>query len=394
MNADLTAAVDALRGYLDRVGFQQIYKFIVGANYYEVAPSMIAAGTVRDVERFFDTVLRDRAELALLQCLMIGRPAERRTLSEAERPVADALIGVGLLREADDGATVAAADRQLISAFNLDLLIDRRIHFGGDVHEVYIGPDSYWMLYYIDASGIRRDHRTVDLCTGTGVAALYLSLFCDHVLATDIGDVPLALAEINRRLNRREATVDIRRQELSDTLRGGERFDLLTCNPPFVAYPPGIQGTLYSHGTDLDGLGYLRTIIRQLPDVMTPGGSAYLVADLVGDKRGPHFVRELENFAATGGLDVDVYIDNVIPAAVQVAPLAGYLARINDGRSRAQIEGELEIFQREILRAERYYMSTIRLRTAAAKPGVRVLRRFPAPNKKSEETWPALLLRN
>ena len=394
MNADLTAAVDALRGYLDRVGFQQIFKFIVGVNYYQVAPSMIAAGTARDVERFFDTVLRDRAELALLQCLMIGRPAERRTLGEAERALADALIGVGLLREADGGATVAAADRQLISAFNLDLLIDRRILFGGDVHEVYIGPDSYWMLYYIDAFAVRRDHRIVDLCTGTGIAALYLSLFSDHVLATDVADVPLALAEINRRLNRREATVDIRRQELSHTLGGGERFDLLTCNPPFVAYPPGIQGTLFSHGTDLDGLGYLRTIIRRLPDVLTPGGSAYLVADLVGDRRGPHFVDELESFAATGGLDVDVYIDNVLPASAQVGPLAGHLARINAGRSRAEIEGELEVFQRETLRAERYYLSTIRLRAGAAKPGVRVLRRFPPPSRKSEETWPALLLRN
>jgi len=304
------------------------------------------------------------------------------------------VVLVDLLREADGGATVAAAERQLISAFNLDLLIDRRIHFGGDMHEVYIGPDSYWMLYYIDAFGIRRDHRALDLCTGTGIAALYLSLFCDRVLATDIGDVPLSLAEINRRLNRREAAVEIRRQELSQTLESGERFDLLTCNPPFVAYPPGIQGTLYSHGTDADGLGYLRSIIQRLPAVMSPGGSAYLVADLVGDERQPHFIEELKRFAATEALNVDVYIDNVLPAAAQVAPLANYLARINSGRSSAQLVTALETFQRETLRAKRYYMSTIRLRTAAPKPGVRVLRRFPPPRKTSEETWPALLLRN
>jgi methylase of polypeptide subunit release factors len=394
MNRKLAAAVDALRVYLDRVGFQQIYKFIVGCNQYAVAPSMITAATAGDVERFFDVILPDCAELSLLQCLITGRPVERRALSEAEERLADSLIGVDLLREADRGTTVAAADRQLISAFNLDLIIDRRIHFGGDVHEVYIGPDSYWMLYYIDALRIRRDHRTLDLCTGTGIAALYLSLFSDRVVATDIGDAPLALAEINRRLNRREATVEIRRQELSETLESGERFDLLTCNPPFVAYPPGIQGTLYSHGTDADGLGYLRSIIAHLPAAMVPGGCAYLVADLIGDKREPHFVEELKRFAATGALSVDVYIDNVLPAVAQVAPLANYLARTNSGRSRAQIVAALETFQRETLRAERYYMSTIRLRTAAPEPGVRVLRRFPPARKTSEETWPALLLRN
>lgn len=394
MNRKLAAAVDGLRVYLDRVGFQQIYKFIVGCNQYAVAPSMITAATAGDVERFFDAILPDCAELALLQCLLTGRPAERRALSAAEERLVDALIGADLLREADRGTTVVAADRQLISAFNLDLLIDRRIHFGGTVHEVYIGPDSYWMLYYIDASAVRRDHRMLDLCTGTGIAALYLSLFSDRVVATDIGDAPLALAEINRRLNRREAAVEIRRQELSQTLESGERFDLLTCNPPFVAYPPGIQGMLYSHGTGADGLGYLRGIIQHLPAVMSPGGCAYLVADLVGDKRGPHFVEELQRFAATGAISIDVYIDNVLPAAAQVAPLADYLARIDSGRSRAQIVTALETFQRQTLRAERYYMSTIRLRTAAPNPGVRVLRRFPSAHKTSEETWPALLLRN
>lgn len=394
MSPELAAAVDALRSYLDRIGFAHICKFIVGVNQYMVAPSLISAASAADVERFFDTALHDGAELTLLQCLMTGRPAARRMLSEREKRLADTLIGVDILRESDRGASVTAADLQLISAFNLDLLIDRRIHFGGKLHEVYIGPDSYWMLYYIDAAAIRRDQRMLDLCTGTGIAALYLSLFSDRVLATDIGDAPLALAAINRRLNRREATVEIRRQELSRTLDGGERFDLLTCNPPFVAYPPGIQGTLYSHGTDADGLGYLRTIIERLPAVLNPGGCAYLVADLVGDQRGPHFVQELQHFATSANLGVDVCIDNVLPASAQVAPLAHYLARINSGRSQTQIADELIAFQRETLRAERYYMSTIRLRTAAPQPGVRVLHRHPSPRTVLEETWPELLLRN
>ncbi|MGH6671538.1 MAG: methyltransferase [Xanthobacteraceae bacterium] len=394
MTPELAAAVDALRLYLDRVGFQQICKFIVGVNQYMVAPSMISAASAGKVEHFFDTVLYDCRELALLQCLMTGRSAARRTLSECERRLADLLIAADILREADRGANVTAADRQLITAFNLDLLIDRRIHFGGKVHEVYIGPDSYWMLYYIDTAAIGRDHRMLDLCTGSGIAALYLSLFSDRVVATDIGDAPLALTAINRRLNGREAMVEIRSQELSQTLDGGERFNLLTCNPPFVAYPPGIQGTLYSHGIDADGLGYLRSIIRCLPAVLTPGGCAYLVADLVGDKRRPHFAEELEHFAASDGLGIDVYIDNVLPASAQIAPLANYLARINSGRSSAQIASELVAFQRETLRAERYYMSTIRLRTAAPKPGLRVLRRCPPPRAVSEETWPELLLRN
>lgn len=392
LTPELATAVDALRGYLDRIGFSQIFKFVAGLNQYGMTPSLVTRQTADDWSRFFDTVLRDETELSLAQCLMSGRPASRRTLSEAEKPVADALIRAGLLHAGDDDS-IETAGKQLISAFGADLLIDRRIHFsGGGVHEVYIGPDSYWLLYYVDANAIRRNHRAVDLCTGTGLAALYLSLFCDNVLATDIGEAPLAMVNINRRLNRRESTVEIRRQDLAETLDGRERFDVLTCNPPFVAFPPGYTATLYAHGTGTDGLGYMRTIIERLPHVLAPGGSAYLVADLVGDRRQPHFIAELDEYAAAGSMAIDVYIDNVIPASLQVPALSGYLESLNSGTNRAQIALEFAAFQQDTLRAERYYMSTLRLRTASPNPGVRVLQRYAPCAKAESDPWTQLLL--
>jgi hypothetical protein len=391
LDPELTTAVDALRGYLDRIGFSQIFKFVAGLNQYGMTPSLVTPYTADNWSRFFDTVLADQTELSLVQCLMSGRPAAMRGLSEAEKPVAEALIGAGLLT-AGAGDLVESAGKQLISAFGADLLIDRRIHFGGGVHDVYIGPDSYWLLYYVDANAIRRNHRAVDLCTGTGIAALYLSLFSDNVVATDIGEAPLAMVSINRRLNRRDQTVEIRRQNLTDTLDGRERFDLLTCNPPFVAFPPGYAATLYAHGTGRDGLGYMRTIIERLPEVLNPGGSAYLVADLVGDRRQPHFVAELEDYAAAEAMAIDVYIDNVIPASLQVPALSGYLESLNAGSDRDQIAREFTAFQQETLRAERYYMSTIRLRTASPNPGVRMLQRYAPAAKPKSDPWTELLL--
>lgn len=391
MTPELAIAAGALRSYLDRVGFRQIYKFIVGVNLYGVTPTMITGTTASDAARFFDEVIDEAPDLAIVQCLLFGRPEERSALSDVETRVADALVAAGLL--GDEGGLITAGRYQLISAFGLDLLIDRRIHFGDDVHDVYIGPDSYFMLYYVDAAAIRREQRALDLCTGTGIGALYLSLFSDHVTATDIGAIPLALIEINRCLNQREAQIEIRNQDLRETLDGRERFDMLACNPPFVAFPPGLQTALYAHGTDVDGLGYMRFIAERSASVLTPGGSAYLVADLVGDTLGPYFVEELEALAARDALAIDVYIDNVLRADAQIAPLSAYLARLNGGRNRAEIAVEIEEFQRETLRAERYYLSTVRLRTAAPKPGVRVMRRFAVPRRNTAgETWPALLV--
>lgn len=393
MTRELESAADALRGYLDRIGFRQIYKFIAGVNLYAVTPALVTRTTAGNAARFFEEVLAGAPELELVQCLLFGRPAERSALGDAEKRVADALVAAGLL--GDEGGLITAGRYQLLSAFGLYLLIDRRIHFGHEVHEVYIGPDSYWMLYYVDAAALLRGHRALDLCSGTGIGALYLSLFSDHVTATDIGAAPLALIALNRRLNRREEQIEIRTEDLRDTLCGRERFDVLTCNPPFVAFPPGLEGSLYAQGTDLDGLGYMRLLVERSSAVLNPGGSAYLVADLVGDGRGPHFVEELEAFAAAGDLAIDVYIDNFIEAGEQIEPLSAYLQLLNRGRDRAEIAAELEEFQRDTLRAERYYLSTLRVRTAAAHPGVRVMRRFDVPRPPAPaagEAWPSLLV--
>ncbi|MEI7606523.1 MAG: methyltransferase [Rhodospirillaceae bacterium] len=392
MTPQFSAAADGLRAYLDRVGFRAIYKYLAAANLYAVTPSLVTRRTVSDVHRFFDTVLGGAAELVLLQCLITGRSAALADLPDADRRLADALVETGLLRASGDGREIEGADRQLVSAFGVDLLIDRRIHFGGDVHEVYIGPDSYSMLYYVDTAGIRRSHRAVDLCTGSGIAALYLSLFSDHVLATDIGEVPLELVALNRRLNRRETTVEIRREALHDTLNGRERFDLLTCNPPFVAFPPGYQGTLYAHGPGVDGLGYMRDIIARLPEVLTPGGSAYLVADLCGDAHGPHFLTELDRVVTTDRLRIDAFIDHVLPASAQVAPIASFLRRATGLADEAGIAADMEAFQRDTLRADYYYLTTLHLQTAAPNPGLRIMRRWLPPERKSESQWPALLL--
>lgn len=388
LETDTETAIDALRAYLDRVGFHEIYKFLVGVNRYGVAPSIINRASAGGIERFFDSVLDGRPELRLLQCFLADGRAQRRDLAEEDVHTADLLANAGLLERSGQG--FSPGPWQLISAFGLNLLVDRRIHFGEGVHEVYIGVDSYLMLFYIDAARVQPHHRVLDLCTGTGISALYLSRFSGQVVATDISLVALSLTQLNRRLNGSEPRLSIRDQPLEETLAGGEKFDLLTCNPPFVAYPPGVKASLYSQGTDIDGLGYMRQLIQSLDTVLNPGGSAYLVADLVGDRHGPHFVAELEELAAREGLSIDVYIDNVLPASVQVEPLVGHLVGLDRDQSRERLTSELEAFQRDTLRAERYYLSTLKLRTRATAPGMRVLRRYELPPERTRR-WPKIL---
>ena len=233
--------------------------------------------------------------------------------------------------------------------------------------------------YYLNSASIKKGHKALDLCTGTGISALYMSTFSDNVIGTDIDSEAIELAHINRRLNDCETKLEVRNENLYDTLDGRERFDLLTCNPPFIAFPPGVDATTYAHGTEADGLGYMRHIIDRLPDVMTPGGSAYLVADIVGDDMAPHFITELESFASSHHLAIDVYIDSKISADAQVSSLSPYLQRLNPNRTVDSIAADFQQFQKDVLKAQQYYLSTVKLSTEATNSGVRVMNRFARP---------------
>ncbi|MES0488854.1 MAG: hypothetical protein ABUK01_02610 [Leptospirales bacterium] len=391
LSASTAAGVDALREYLERIGFHQLYKYIASSSLYGSLPSAINHASAPNVAEFFATVLADYAGLELAQCLMIGHPFRSADLSPSDRETADKLVAAGVL--AVDGERLAPTNLQLINAFGVDLLIDRRINFPcGSLHDVYIGIDSYLMLYYINSGEIERDHRALDLCTGSGIAALYASLYCDDVIATDVGLIPLRLVQMNRQLNDKSSNVAVRNQPLDETLDGSTKVNLLTCNPPFVAFPPGVNTTLYSHGTDIDGLGYLRTIIDRLPNVLLPKGSAYLVADLVGDNVGPHFVKELQERALKGRFSVDVYIDGVLTAEDQVPAFTAHLASANPDRDRKELREELRAFQRDILKADKYYLSTIRVQMDIRPGEVRVFRRHSISPVLKYESWPEILL--
>jgi methylase of polypeptide subunit release factors len=77
--------------------------------------------------------------------------------------------------------------------------------------------------------------RALDVGTGSGVHALLAASHCGHVVATDVNARALAYTELNAALNGL-ANVECRRGSLFDPVEG-ERFDLITCNAPYVVSP-------------------------------------------------------------------------------------------------------------------------------------------------------------
>jgi hypothetical protein len=118
--------------------------------------------------------------------------------------------------------------------------------------------------------------RSLDLGTGCGVQALHLADHSREVVATDVNPRALWLAGLNAVLNEAEG-ISLRTGSLFEPI-AGERFDLITTNPPFVISPPGGDVLTY-RDSGLPGDSVVEHIVRQAPGHLTEGGWCQVLAN-------------------------------------------------------------------------------------------------------------------
>jgi methylase of polypeptide subunit release factors len=80
-----------------------------------------------------------------------------------------------------------------------------------------------------------RVDRALDVGTGSGIHALLAAQHARQVIATDVNPRALAYTELNAALNGL-SNIECRRGSLFEPVEG-ERFDLITCNAPYVVSP-------------------------------------------------------------------------------------------------------------------------------------------------------------
>lgn len=134
----------------------------------------------------------------------------------------------------------------------------------------------------------------LDLCTGTGIAAMKLAEQGARTIATDLDPHACRLTRRNAAENGRR--VDVVRTDLAAAIDA--RFDAIACNPPYL--PTGPEDSGVSTGRDVDGgrdgAELSRDVLDALPDLLTPEGRAWLVVSSLQP------VEELEERAAERGL--------------------------------------------------------------------------------------------
>ncbi|HLG17532.1 MAG TPA: methyltransferase [Blastocatellia bacterium] len=112
----------------------------------------------------------------------------------------------------------------------------------------------------------------LDLCSGSGIAALVLSKSSQRVVACDITARATHFAEFNRALNRC-FNVEVEEGDLYSAVEG-RTFDRIVAHPPYV--PSLGTEQIYRDGGET-GETLVKRIIEGLPQHLNPGGSFYCV---------------------------------------------------------------------------------------------------------------------
>ena len=114
----------------------------------------------------------------------------------------------------------------------------------------------------------------LDLCSGSGIAALVLSKTAGRVVACDITARSNHFAQFNRLLNR-SMNVEVARGDLYSAVKG-QSFDRIVAHPPYV--PSSSEALIYRDSGET-GETLIRRIISGLPEYLRPGGTFYSVCE-------------------------------------------------------------------------------------------------------------------
>jgi release factor glutamine methyltransferase len=160
--------------------------------------------------------------------------------------------------------------------------------------------DSWLLADAVRREALGPDTRALDLCTGSGVVALAAAESGADVTAVDLSRLAVWTARANARRNRLRLRAC--RGRLFEPV-AGERFDVITGNPPYVPAPSDelpSRGLERAWAAGRDGRAVLDEICDLAPAHLRPGGVVLLVHSSLIDEQA-----SVDRLRA-GGLDAEV----------------------------------------------------------------------------------------
>jgi len=139
--------------------------------------------------------------------------------------------------------------------------------------------------------------RALDLGTGCGVQSLHLATHASEVVATDVNQRALALAQLTSHLN--EIDVTFVEGSLYEPVDG--TFDLIVTNPPFVVSPPEGERLVYRE-THFEGDDIVRNVVTGAASHLADDGMCQVLAAWI-EPTGQPWDERLASWIEPTGLD-------------------------------------------------------------------------------------------
>ncbi|MCD0449156.1 methyltransferase [Actinocorallia sp. API 0066] len=183
--------------------------------------------------------------------------------------------------------------------------------------------DTWVLCRALREAKVPQGARVLDLCTGTGqVAVVAARCGAARVTAVDVSWRAVACAAVNGLVRR--LRVKARKGDLFTPV-AGQRFDVITVNPPYV---PRAHGGPRRHGRERawdagrDGRDLVDRVCAEAPGMLAPGGVLLMVhSDLCGVPRTLSALRE-------GGLRAEVVTRERDPFGPVMRPRAADFAAL------------------------------------------------------------------
>jgi SAM-dependent methyltransferase len=251
-----------------------------------------------------DTGARDALDVAIRLLLDAATLPATEVTTAWGAQACDAMHTLGLLEPSIDGAAVRAT----VSCYPLDGLwlasdfsqsIRRGEHERADVVYPAMTANS---RRFLDGLPPSRCERFLELCGGTGAAALLAARAGAAAWTTDIAERSTHFAVFNMRLNGITGC-EARTGDLYDAVPGA-RFDRIAAHPPYVATPTNTM--IFRDGGE-DGEAVTRRIVAGLPTALAPGGRCYLTCMATDRSTAPLELRLREWLGPTAD-DFDVHL--------------------------------------------------------------------------------------
>jgi SAM-dependent methyltransferase len=296
-----TGAMDSLRTLLERAGFTE--EAVCGrtgvASIYDFT-------SVRDGRAPAES--RDALDV-LIRLFLDGELLDRSVIRQhLPANAVRALESIGLLSGPSADASKQFATVLLYPTQGLWLISDLPRSAAGSPNP--LPSDAVYPAItentrdFITSLPRTRCERFLEMCGGTGIAALMAARTCGHAWTADVTERATRYARFNAELNG-FTNVSAVQGDLYEPVRG-LTFDRIVAHPPYIASPE--QTMIYRDGGP-DGEQFTRALLAGLPEFLEPGGRYYMTCVATDRTNAPIEQRMREMIGpANGEFDVVVAV--------------------------------------------------------------------------------------